>query len=69
MAILEQFDYEKLMRNAHGDVYLARNRMINSLKIYLPNRSNYIARRRCRSAISIIRRLNYTISKVEPTTK
>ena len=63
--MLHEFDYEKICRMNNGDKEKALLAMINSLKIYYPNRSNFIARKRAKSAIEIIKRLRVKIEKLK----
>jgi len=67
--MLHEFDYVKICRMNHGNKEMALAAMVNSLKIYYPNRSNFIARKRAKSAIGIIRRLRVKIEKLKSRCK
>ena len=57
--MLLDYDYDKIMQHCHGNIVAAIEKMELSINLYFPARSNFIARRRCKSAILILRRLRF----------
>jgi hypothetical protein len=55
--LLTEFDYDKLMQRHYGSKESALGAMVISFNLYYKKRGNWIARKRAKSCISIIRRL------------
>lgn len=61
--LLARFDYQSICRFNHGDKQRALDQMINSFNLYYQKRSNFIARSRAKSALSLIRKLREGINR------
>ena len=61
--LLTKFDYQSICKFNHGDKHRALKQMIDSFNLYYPKRSNFIARSRAKSALSLIRKLREGISR------
>jgi len=65
MTVATEFDYETIMRSAHGNPRTAKDIVETSFRFYWRNRANHIARKRCKSLLLILIQLRARIGNIE----